>query len=55
MGEVSVEERGGGVVLATIANPPHALMDDAIVSALEALALRAQQDRERTIASSLTH
>jgi enoyl-CoA hydratase len=48
VGEVSVEERGGGVVLATIANPPHALMDDAIVSALEALALRAQQDPELT-------
>jgi enoyl-CoA hydratase/carnithine racemase len=44
MGEVRIEERGEGVVLATISNPPHALMDDAIVDALEALAIRAQED-----------
>jgi enoyl-CoA hydratase/carnithine racemase len=44
MGEVRVEERGEGVVLATIANPPHALMDEEIVVALEALAERAESD-----------
>ena len=44
MGEVRLEERGGGVVLATISNPPHALMDEPIVEALEALSIRAGED-----------
>ncbi len=44
MGEVSIEEREEGVVVATISNPPHALMDDAIVEDLERLAIRAQED-----------
>ena len=34
MGELRLDRRGEGVVLATISNPPHALMDDAIVDAL---------------------
>ena len=34
MGEILLEERGEGVVLATISNPPHGLMDDAIVDQL---------------------
>ena len=48
MGEVRIEERGEGVVLATISNPPHALMDDPIVEALEALAIRARKDEGLT-------
>ena len=44
MGEVLIEERGEGVVLATISNPPHALMDDPIVADLEALSIRAEED-----------
>ncbi|MCB0875755.1 MAG: enoyl-CoA hydratase/isomerase family protein [Solirubrobacterales bacterium] len=44
MGEVRIDERGEGVLLATISNPPHALMDDAIVVALEQLAARAESD-----------
>jgi len=44
MGEVRVEERGEGVLLATIANPPHGLMDDEIVAGLEQLAERAESD-----------
>jgi enoyl-CoA hydratase len=48
VGEVRIEERGSGVVLATISNPPHALMDDPIVAGLEALAIRAQEDPELT-------
>ena len=48
MGEVLIEEREEGVVLATISNPPHALMDDAIVEGLEALAIRAQRDPQLT-------
>jgi len=45
MGEVQVEERGEGVLLATIANPPHGLMDDEIVIALERLVERAESER----------
>jgi enoyl-CoA hydratase/carnithine racemase len=44
VGEVRIEERGGGVVLATISNPPHALMDEPIVDALEELSIRAGED-----------
>ena len=44
MGEVLTEEHGGGVVLATISNPPHGLMDEGIVDGLEALAERAERD-----------
>src|SRR2546421_9842847 len=39
-GTVSVEQRDG-VLLATISNPPHALMDVAIVDALDQLVARA--------------
>jgi enoyl-CoA hydratase/carnithine racemase len=48
MGEVRIEEHGGGVVVATIANPPHALMDEEIVLGLEALAGRAESDPDLT-------
>lgn len=48
MGEVRVTEHGGGVALATIANAPHALMDEEIVLGLEALADRAESDPELT-------
>ncbi len=48
VGEVRISERGGGVAVATISNPPHALMDDAIVAGLEALALRAESDPDLT-------
>jgi len=48
MGEVRIEERGEGVIVATISNPPHALMDDAIVDGLEVLAARAHADPELT-------
>ncbi|HEX6945632.1 MAG TPA: enoyl-CoA hydratase/isomerase family protein [Casimicrobiaceae bacterium] len=44
MGELRVEESGEGVLLATIENPPHALMDDDIVAGLDALAERAETD-----------
>ena len=44
MGEVLTEERGEGVVLATISNPPHGLMDEGVVDGLEALAERAERD-----------
>lgn len=44
MGEVLVEERGDGVVLATLSNPPHAIMDAPIVTGLERLAIRAETD-----------
>jgi enoyl-CoA hydratase len=46
MGEVLVEERGAGVLLATLSNTPHALMDDPIVAGLERLAIRAETDRD---------
>jgi enoyl-CoA hydratase/carnithine racemase len=48
VGEVRIEERGEGTVLATISNPPHALMDDAIVAGLDALAKRAEADPDLT-------
>ena len=44
MGEVRVEQRGQ-VLLATLVNPPHALMDAAIVDALDSVVDRAQFDR----------
>lgn len=44
MGEVRVDDHGEGVLLATISNPPHGLMDDEIVVALEALVERAESD-----------
>jgi enoyl-CoA hydratase/carnithine racemase len=44
MGEVLTEERGGGVLLATLSNPPHGLMDAPIVDGLEALVARAESD-----------
>ncbi len=48
MGELRLESRGEGVILATISNPPHGLMDDPIVDGLEALAERAESDPELT-------
>jgi enoyl-CoA hydratase/carnithine racemase len=48
MGDVRVSELEEGVVVATISNPPHALMDDPIVAALDALAQRAESDPELT-------
>ncbi len=44
MGQVRVEERGEGVLLATVANPPHGLMDEGIVADLEKLVERAESD-----------
>jgi enoyl-CoA hydratase len=43
MGEVRTEQRGR-VLLATIDNPPHGLMDASIVDGLEALVERAESD-----------
>ncbi len=43
MGEVRVEQRGQ-VLLATLDNPPHGLMDAAIVDGLEKLVARADSD-----------
>src|SRR5919109_3555804 len=43
MGEVRVEQRGR-VMLATLANPPHALMDAAMVAGLGELVDRAEAD-----------
>lgn len=48
MGSVKVENRGEGVLLATISNPPHGLMDDEIVVALESLVGRAESDEAVT-------
>jgi enoyl-CoA hydratase len=48
MGEIRVSEVEDGVVVATISNPPHALMDDPIVAALGRLAARAESDPELT-------
>jgi enoyl-CoA hydratase/carnithine racemase len=48
MGEVRVSEHGGGVLLATLSNPPHALLDDPMVDGLERLAIRATEDPEVT-------
>ena len=44
MSPVRLEERGEGVVVATIDNPPLALMTDEIVAELEALSHRAESD-----------
>ena len=43
MGEVRVEQRGR-VLVATLANPPHGLMDSAIVDGLAQLVRRAEED-----------
>jgi enoyl-CoA hydratase len=43
MGEVRVEQRGR-VLLATLANPPHGLMDAAIVDGLDSVVERAESD-----------
>jgi enoyl-CoA hydratase len=48
VGVVKISECGGRVVVATISNPPHALMDDPIVVALETLAERAESDPQLT-------
>jgi enoyl-CoA hydratase len=48
MGDVRLSEAENGVVVATISNPPHALMDDPIVAALDRLASRAESDPELT-------
>ncbi len=48
MGEVRVEQGGEGVLLATISNPPHGLMDDGIVAGLEQLVERAESDEAVT-------
>ena len=48
MGEVRIEARGEGVLLAIIDNPPHALMDDGIVDGLETLVARAESDQDVT-------
>jgi enoyl-CoA hydratase/carnithine racemase len=45
MGEVRLEQRGR-VLIATLANPPHALMDAAIVDALDSLVERADSDAD---------
>jgi enoyl-CoA hydratase/carnithine racemase len=45
MGEVQIEQRGR-VLLATVSNPPHALMDDGIVAGLDELVRRADTDPE---------
>jgi enoyl-CoA hydratase len=45
MGEVNVEQRGR-VLVATVANPPHGLMDSDIVAGLAALVRRAEADDE---------
>lgn len=44
MGEVQISEHGDGVVVATLSNPPHGLMDFGIVDGLEALVERAESD-----------
>ena len=48
MGEVRIEAAGDRVVLATIENPPHGLMDDAVVDGLERLVERAESDPDIT-------
>src|SRR5256885_2261487 len=48
MGEVLIEERGGGVLLATLSNPPHGLIDAAMVDDLEELVARAESDEAVT-------
>jgi enoyl-CoA hydratase/carnithine racemase len=46
VGQVRVEDRAEGVLVATIENPPFALMTDEIVAGLEALSRRAESDPE---------
>jgi enoyl-CoA hydratase len=48
MGDVRVSGPDDGVVVATISNPPHALMDEPIVAALDELAGRAEADASVT-------
>jgi enoyl-CoA hydratase len=48
VGEVRLSGPHDGVVVATISNPPHALMDEPIVAALHELAGRAESDPEVT-------
>ncbi len=48
MGELRVERQDEGVLLATIANPPHGLMDEGIVADLERLVERAETDEAVT-------
>jgi enoyl-CoA hydratase len=48
MGEVRIEPGGDRVVLATIVNPPHGLMDDGVVQGLEDLSARAESDSDLT-------
>ena len=43
MGEVRIEQRGR-VLLATLVNPPHGLMNAGIVDGLESLVARAETD-----------
>ena len=43
MGEIRIEQRGR-VLVGTLANPPHGLLDAAIVDALDALVTRADSD-----------
>ena len=52
MGEVQIEQRDH-LLVATLANPPHALMDVGVVKGLEALVTRAESD-ERVGAVVLT-
>ena len=44
MGEVRIEPGGDRVLLATIDNPPHGLMDNGVVDGLERLVERAESD-----------
>jgi enoyl-CoA hydratase len=48
MGEVRIEPGGERVVLATIVNPPHGLMDNGVVEGLESLVARAESDPDLT-------
>jgi enoyl-CoA hydratase len=48
MGAIRISEPDDGVVVATVSNPPHALMDDPIVAALGELAARAESDPKLT-------
>jgi enoyl-CoA hydratase len=48
VGEVRISGPDDGVVVATVSNPPHALMDDPIVEGLAELAARAESDPQVT-------
>src|SRR4051794_31536944 len=48
MGEVLLHERGGGVVLARLSNPPHGLIDAPMGDDLEELVARAASDEALT-------